>query len=146
MASSSAINMLIELATKECDKAAQELGKSIRIADETEKKLTLLLQYREDYRMRLQTNQAEGVSIEGYRNFQIFLEKLEQAISGQQHIVHESKKRVEICQKTWQSAEHKKMSYDTLAERKQKEAQRKESRRDQKETDEHAARISQNKQ
>ncbi|RJX34170.1 MAG: flagella biosynthesis chaperone FliJ [Oxalobacter sp.] len=146
MASSSAINMLIELATRECDKAAQELGKSIRFADETEKKLTMLLQYRDEYRVRFEVNQAEGLSIEDYRNYQIFLEKLEQAISGQLQIVTDSKKRVEKCQKLWQSAEHKKMSYDTLAERKQKEAQRKESRRDQKETDEFAARASQNKQ
>ncbi len=137
--------MLIELATKECDKAAQELGKSIRIAEETDKKLALLVQYRDEYSARLQMNQAEGLSIEGYRNFQIFLEKLEQAITGQRQIVLESKRRVEGCQKAWQAAEHKKMSYDTLADRKQKEAQRKESRREQKETDEFAARAVQNK-
>ena len=146
MASTSAINMLIELATKECDKAAQELGKSLRVAEETEKKLAMLVQYRDEYRVRLQVNQAEGLSIEGYRNYQVFLEKLEQAISGQQQIVLESKKRVEGCQKLWQSAEHKKMSYDTLAERKQKEAQKKAARREQKETDEFAARASQHKQ
>ena len=145
MASTSAIDMLIELATKECDKAAQELGKSIRVADETEKKLALLIQYRDEYRMRLEINQAEGLTIEGYRNYQIFMDKLEQAIAGQQQIVLESRKRVEGCQKLWQTAEHKKMSYDTLAERKQKEAQRKASRREQKETDEFAARVAQNK-
>ena len=145
MASPSAINMLIELATKECDKAAQELGKSIRTAEETEKKLAILVQYRDEYRMRFQTSQAEGLTIEGYRNYQVFLEKLEQAVTGQQQVVQESKKRVERSQKAWQAAEHKKMSYDTLAQRKQKEAQRKASRREQKENDEFAARVVQNK-
>lgn len=145
MASSSAISTLIELATKECDKAAQELGKSIRIADETKKKLAMLLQYRDDYRMRLQATQSEGLSIEGYRNYQLFLERLEEAIAGQQKIVQESQKRVEVCQKAWQAAEHKRLSYDTLAVRKQKEAQRKEARREQKQTDEYAARVSKNK-
>lgn len=146
MASTSTINMLIDLATKECDKAAQELGKSLRAAEETEKKLAILLQYRDEYNSRFQINQAEGLTIQDYRNFQFFLEKLDQAISGQQQIVLESKRRVEGSQKAWQSAEHKKMSYDTLAERKQKIVQRKEARRDQKETDEFAARISQSKQ
>jgi flagellar protein FliJ len=145
MATSSAINTLIELATNECDKAAQELGKSIRIADETGGKLALLLQYRDDYAARFQTNQAEGLTITGYRNFQLFLDKLDQAIIGQQQIVRESQKRVEECQRAWQAAEHKRMSFDTLAERKRKEAQREETRRDQKQMDEYATRQSQNK-
>lgn len=59
------------------------------------KKLTLLLQYRDDYTARLQDNQAQGLSIEGYRNFQVFLDKLEQAIAGQQQIVQESNRRKE---------------------------------------------------
>lgn len=145
MATSSAINMLIELATKECDHAAQELGKAIRFADETEKKLTLLLQYRDDYTSRLQSNQAQGLSIEGYRNFQLFLDKLEQAIVGQQQIVMDSHRRKEETQRAWQAAEHKRVSYDTLAERKRKEEQRKESKRDQKQTDEFATRLVHNK-
>lgn len=145
MASSSAINTLIELATNECDKAAQALGTAIRVADETQKKLDLLLHYRDDYAARLQTNQAEGLTITGYRNFQLFLDKLDQAIIGQQQIVQDTQKQVEASQRAWQAAEHKKMSFDTLAERKRKEAQLKESRRDQKQMDEFATRQSQHK-
>ena len=145
MATSSAINTLIELATNECDKAAQELGTAIRIANETEKKLDLLLHYRDDYASRLQVNQAEGLTITGYRNFQLFLDKLDQAIIGQQKIVLENRKRVEESQRAWQAAEHKKMSFDTLAERKRKEAQLKETRREQKQMDEFATRQSQYK-
>ncbi len=145
MASSSAINTLIELATNECEKAAQELGKSIHFADEHGKKLTLLLQYREDYAARFQVNQAEGLTITGYRNFQLFLDKLDQAITGQEQAVSDSKKRVEDSKRAWQAAEHKRMSFETLAERKRKEAKLKETRRDQKQTDEYAARQSQNK-
>jgi len=145
MATDSAIHTLIELAAKECDKAAQNLGHAIRTADETEKKLALLLQYRDDYAARFQASQAEGLTISGYRNFQNFLDKLDQAITGQQQVGRESQKRVEESKKAWQAAEHKKMSYDTLAERKRKEAQRKESKRDQKQMDEYAARQSLNK-
>jgi flagellar protein FliJ len=140
MATSSAIHTLIDLTTKECEKAAQDLGKSIRFGDETEKKLTLLLQYREDYAARFQVNQAEGLSITGYRNFQLFLDKLDQAIMGQQQVVRDAKRRIEISQRAWQAAEHKRMSYETLAERKRKEVQLKETRRDQKQTDEFATR------
>jgi len=145
MATSSAINTLIELATSECDKAAQALGTAIRIADETQKKLDLLLHYRDDYASRFQANQAKGLTITGYRNFQIFLEKLDQAIVGQQQVVGEAQQRVAENQHTWQVAEHKRMSFGTLAERKRKEEQRKESRREQKQMDEFAARKSLNK-
>ena len=145
MATSSAINTLIELATNECDKAAQELGKSIRIADETEKKLALLLHYRDDYAARFQENQAAGLTIDGYRNFQLFLDKLDQAIVGQQQVVRETQKRVQDSQRAWQVAEHKRMSFDTLAERKRKEALGKEARREQKQMDEFATRKSHTK-
>lgn len=145
MANSSALKTLIEMATKECDNAAQNLGKAIRLAEETEKKLSLLLQYREDYSSRFQAEQAEGLTIAGYRNFQLFMEKLDQAINGQQMVVLESKKRVEEHQRAWQAAEQKRVSYDTLVERQRKEEQRKESRREQKQNDEIAARQVQNK-
>lgn len=136
MSTSSALSTLIELATKECDQAAQNLGHSIRIAEESEKKLALLLQYRDDYAMRFQTSQAKGLTMAGYRNFQLFLDKLNQAIDGQQHIVLESKKRIEENQLVWQTAEKKRVSYDTLATRERKQVQRKEIRREQKQMDE----------
>ncbi|MBS1186275.1 MAG: fliJ [Burkholderiaceae bacterium] len=145
MSISSALATLIELATKDCDHAAQELGKAIRMADESEKKLALLLQYREDYSARFQTSQAEGLTIAGYRNFQLFMDKLDQAIDGQQHVVNESKKRIEEHRTIWQAAEKKRVSYDTLATRERKEAQRKEARREQKQMDEFANRKSHQK-
>ena len=146
MANSTAINTLLELATKACEMAAIELGKSIQFAEETDKKLNLLVQYREDYECRFQAEQAKGLSIAGYRNFQVFLDKLEQAITGQQQVVIESKQRVEERKRAWQAAEQKKMSYDTLADRRRKESLRKEAKRDQKQTDEFVTRQAHQKQ
>lgn len=140
MAITSAIDTLIELATTETDEAAQRLGRAIRAGDENEKKLTLLLQYRDDYAARFQTSMAAGLTPMGYRNFQLFMEKLDQAISGQEQVVREAHRRIGEDRSAWQASERKRMSYDTLANRALKEAQRKESKRDQKQTDEHAAR------
>ena len=140
MSISPALTTLVELATKECDHAAQELGKTIRTSDEAEKKLGVLLQYRDDYSVRFQASQAEGLTMMGYRNFQLFLDKLDQAIDGQQHVVLESKKRIEESRRAWQAAEKKRVSYETLVNRELKEIQRKEARRDQKQTDEFANR------
>jgi flagellar protein FliJ len=140
MAIPSALDTLIELATKATDDAAKRLGRAIRGTEDAEQKLALLLQYRDDYAARFQVNMMSGVTASGYRNFQLFLNKLEDAIKGQQRIVLDAQKRVSNEKNAWQQSERKRMSYDTLATRAEKEQQLKETRRDQKQTDEFAAR------
>jgi flagellar FliJ protein len=135
-----AIDTLIELATSATDEAAQKLGRAIRAADDTEKKLALLLQYRDEYAARFQANMVAGLTPISYRNYQCFLDKLDQAISGQQQVVREAHRQVATDRTAWQASERKRMSYDTLANRALQAAQRKESKRDQKQSDEHAAR------
>ena len=140
MANSSALDTLIELATSETDEAAKRLGNALRAADETEQKLNLLLQYRDDYTARFHSMMANGLSAAGYRNFQQFLDKIDAAIEGQQKIVDAAQRRVGEERSTWQASERKRMSYDTLATRARKVEERKEMRRDQKQTDEAATR------
>lgn len=140
MATPSALETLIELATRESDEAAKRLGKCMKAAEDTEQKLAVLVQYRDDYAARFQTNLTAGLTAMGYRNFQMFLDKLELAISSQKLVVQDAHTRVERERSAWQASERKRMSYDTLAARASKEKQLKESRRDQKQTDEHAAR------
>jgi len=140
MATSSAINTLIELAKKDTDEAAKRLGIAIRASEETGKKLALLLQYRDDYAARCQSGLATGLSAAGYHNFRLFLEKLDSAIAGQREVIREANKLVDAARLVWQENERKRMSFGTLASRAQKQAREQETRRDQKLTDEHAAR------
>lgn len=140
MANPSALVTLIELAVKDSDDAARRLGEALRAAEETEKKLEMLLGYRDEYASRFQRNQANGISAMEYRNFQLFIDKLDTAISGQQTIVDNARHRVDGERKTWQECERKRMSYDTLASRAETARQHKENKRDQKQMDEFAAR------
>ena len=140
MANPSALLTLIELAVKDSDDAAKRLGEALRAAEETEKKLTMLLGYRDEYAVRFQNNQANGISAMEYRNFQLFLDKLDAAIAGQQTIVQNARHRVDGERKSWQECERKRMSYDTLASRAETARQHKENKRDQKQMDEYAAR------
>ncbi|HEX2603708.1 MAG TPA: flagellar export protein FliJ [Oxalicibacterium sp.] len=140
MANPSALETLIELASRDTDEAAKRLGKCVAAAEEAEKKLALLTQYREDYAQRFQQSLTAGLSANGYHNYQVFLGKLEQAIAGQQLVVKDAHQRVEKERAAWQACERKRMSYDTLATRAQKAQQVKENKRDQKQMDEHAAR------
>lgn len=140
MATSSALLTLIELATKDTDEAAKRLGKSMNAVEEAEQKLTLLMQYRDDYATRFQQNLEVGLTAMGYRNFQMFMDKLEVAISSQQQVVRNAQLHVARERTAWQACERKRMSYGTLSDRVKQAQQLKDNKRDQKQTDEHAAR------
>lgn len=140
MAQISALDTLIELATGETDEAAKRLGLAIRGAQDAEQKLAMLLQYRDDYCDRFRLGLSAGISATAYRNFQLFLDKLDTAIDGQQRIVLDAKTRINTERSAWQVCEHKRVSYDTLAVRAERENQRREGRREQKQMDEYANR------
>lgn len=141
MATPSALETLIELATKETDEATKRLGRSIRVSEEAQQKLTILQQYRDDYAARFQETLTTGLTALSYRNFQLFIEKIDTAITGQQDVVRSSQQKVADARLAWQACERKRMSYDTLAARAKEKELQQENRRDQKATDEHASRI-----
>ena len=140
MANPSALNTLIELANKETDEAAKKLGIALRAGEEAEQKLELLTQYRDDYAARCQSTLSAGISTTQLNNFQVFMQKLEHAIAGQQKVVADARLRVAQARAAWQACEQKKMSFVTLADRASKESTRRELWLDQKQNDEHAAR------
>lgn len=140
MATPSALNTLIDLAHKESDEAAKRLAATLRAGEEAGQKLELLLQYRNDYAARCEADMASGISTTQLHNFQVFMQKLDTAIAGQQKVVDDARQRVAQARTAWQACEQKKMSFVTLAERANKEQIRRELYRDQKQNDEHAAR------
>jgi len=141
MATTSALETLIELAIKETDEASKRLGRTVRTSDEAQQKLVILEQYRDDYALRFQESLSSGLTALSYRNFQLFIDKIDNAIAGQQGVVRNTQQRVTEARAAWHACERKRMSYDTLATRARQVEQLRESRRDQKLTDEQASRI-----
>lgn len=146
MATPSALNTLIDLANKESEEAAKLLAAALRVSEEAGQKLELLLQYRNDYELRCQSNMANGISTTHFNNYQVFMQKLDHAIAGQQKVVDDAKHHAEQARAAWLTCEQKKMSFITLVERASKESARRELCRDQKQNDEHAARRALHKQ
>ena len=140
MADISALNTLIELATTEVDDAAVRLGRAVRAVEDAQQKLGLLAGYRDDYAQRFQNTMANGFTPMAYRNFQGFMDKLDQAINGQQQLVRDAERRVEHERGAWRESERKRISYDALASRAKAAADQKTAKREQKQTDEQAAR------
>lgn len=134
------LDTLIELATKQSDEAARRLGMAVRACEDTEQKLTMLIEYREEYDQRFQNAMLAGLSMHDFHNYQSFLLKLDTAIAGQQKIVDGARQRITNERSVWQTSEKKRMSYGTLANRAQQAALKKENKRDQKMMDEFATR------
>jgi flagellar FliJ protein len=140
MADISALTTLIELATKDVDEAAKRLGRAVRAVEEAQQKLTLLSGYRDDYASRFQVTMTTGFTPMAYRNFQGFMDKLDHAITGQQQVVRDAEWRVEQERNAWRESERKRISYDALCSRVRKAEDLRVARREQKQTDEQAAR------
>ena len=140
MASQSQLETLIELARRETDDAAKRLGIALKAVADAEEKLNMLMGYRDEYGRRFEASQLAGITPMAYRNFQAFMEKLDNAIKGQEEVLRHSQRKGEQEKSMWQDAERKRMSYSTLNDRAQAQALKLEAKRDQKAMDEHAAR------
>ncbi len=140
MAHPSTLDTLLDLASTDTDNAAKRLGDALSASRSAEEKLEMLQQYRDEYQSRFNASLAQGLTASGYRNFQLFLGKLDQAIAGQQQIVQDAQRRISRERGTWQACERKRKSYDLLSTRAEQTELKKEGKRDQKAMDEHAAR------
>lgn len=140
MAKQSQLQTLIELAERDTEIAAKRLGAATRAVSEAQEKLTMLFSYRDDYADKLQAKGSAGMSPQAYQNFMAFMQKLDNAISGQQDVIKMSERKVELERSAWQKAETKRMSYKALLKRSNLDLMQKMAKQDQKAMDEHAAR------
>jgi len=141
MASLSALATLVELATRDTDAAAKKLGACVRQHEEARQKLDLLTQYRDDYAQRCEADMANGIVAVQFNNFQMFMGKLDAAIAGQRQVVDDFTRRVDQARAVWIACEQKKLSYSTLGERAARQVLQVENKREQKASDEFAART-----
>lgn len=133
--------MVQDLAQQHSDSAAIRLGLLHAETAKAEQKLNMLLEYREHYQQRFRTKMREDLHSAGFRNFQQFLEKLDEAIEQQRAAVLTAKQAVKNAQHHWQSKQIKVKAYDTLALRHQAAQSERAKRSDQRIADESAART-----
>lgn len=140
MASQTQLDTLIDLAQRASDAAAKRLGVALKAVADAEQKKVMLVGYRDEYARRFEAAQQAGITPMAYRNFQAFMAKLENAITGQQEVLRVTMMRSAEEKVAWQESERKRMSFKTLSNRAAIEALKLEAKRDQKQTDEHATR------
>lgn len=134
------IDTLIELTAKESDTAAVQLGHAVRAHEESREKSDLLVSYRQEYIEKLNATMAAGLNIQQHKNYQDFIKGLDRAIAQQNQTCVVTHEKVLTQRSMWQQSERKHLSYTTLSQRATALAQKIENKRDQKNTDEFAAR------
>lgn len=103
-------------ATKE-RKAAAALGDAIKQRDAAEKQLQDLKQYHADYLEQISRSAQQGITGARLHEFQVFLDKLELAISEQEKLVHQAEAACVSSKQTWAGTYTKKQAMGNAVNR-----------------------------
>lgn len=132
---------LIDLTQHQHESATRKLGQLTQLQHSAQQKLDTLIEYRRDYQNRMQEATLSGMDPAQLRNFQNFINKLDEAINQQRKAVEQSKASAQIGRSEFDKTHRKLKSFDTLQQR-HVEAQRKVAEKsEQKALDEHTSRL-----
>lgn len=135
------IQTLIDLAQDDLDTATKHLGRVQRERTDVETQLNALVQYRDEYHARFTQTAQSGMPAGNWRNFQAFIDTLDAAIEQQRRLLASVTARVEAAKPEWQQQKRKLGSYEILQARGEAAQALKASRIEQRESDEHAAKV-----
>lgn len=139
--SESALNTLQNISVRNLKKAEEQLAEANKQLLKAADQHTMLQEYRQDYLVRCMSLMTEGMKIDGLRNYQSFVAKLDQAIVGQKDIEDHCAEKVRQSLQLWQDCQKKKLSYEVLSERLEQRVYALEIKKDQKLMDEFASRA-----
>ncbi len=127
---------LLQLAVDEREEAAKalQLAQSDWLAARA--KLEQIDDYRNEYRQRLTSGGQQGMTITQWRDYQLFLGKLDAAAEQQQQDVARREAMYQQALVVWQEGEKKVKGFEALKERHIANEQRRELVREQKMLDE----------
>lgn len=132
---------LLEQAQERSEKAARLMAGAKSSWQTGEQKLQQLEQFVGDYRQRLSQVQQSGLSVNQWRDYQLFMLKLDTAINQQRTEVALLSQRFEESKLAWMDTQKQVKALQALAERHEKTRQTVALKREQKELDEYAAKI-----
>src|SRR5262245_65127771 len=107
----------MDLARNGADAAAVRLGKAMQAAMDADRKLKTLLDYRDEYQLKFQESVAAGIDIAGWRNFQLFLAKLDAGIDAARAQAERARNAARRAQDEWQEQQRRLKAYGVLAAR-----------------------------
>nr|WP_113866702.1 flagellar export protein FliJ [Brenneria salicis]NMN91174.1 flagellar FliJ protein [Brenneria salicis ATCC 15712 = DSM 30166]RBP62298.1 flagellar FliJ protein [Brenneria salicis ATCC 15712 = DSM 30166]RLM30542.1 flagellar biosynthesis chaperone FliJ [Brenneria salicis ATCC 15712 = DSM 30166] len=142
MKTQSPLVTLRELAQKEVEKAAGQLGQVRKAFQQAEQQLNMLLNYQDDYRQKLNTTMTDGMANNSWQNYQQFIQTLDNAIEQHQQQLLQWTSRLDLAMKTWQEKQQRLNAFEKLQDRETIRQLLKNNRIEQKQMDEFAQRAS----
>ena len=140
------LQTVLELMQSRADEATQQLARLIASERDAKNKLEMLQQYRDEYAARFRQAAQNGITQREWRNYQEFLNRLDEAIDAQRQAVTVQERHTANGQAHWQQQRKKLKALDTLSERHFTDETNREIKREQKTQDEFAARNSGDKE
>ena len=134
------LQTLLDLSQIKLDEATRRLGELINGEQQAANRLTMLVEYREEYQVRFLDAARNGLTQDQWRNYQGFLGKLEDAIGQARALVAQSRAETTAGQREWMDKRGQVKTYDTLSERHATRLRYADEKLEQKAQDEHAAR------
>src|SRR5471030_40733 len=140
MESSSPLITLCSLAQKALDQATNHLGQIRQSHNQAQEQLSMLLNYQNEYRQKLNTTMTNGIAANTWQNYQQFITTLEVAIDQHRQQLLQWNQRLDAAVNQWQEKQQRLNAYQTLQSRASEQRRQHENRMDQKQTDEFAQR------
>ncbi|MEZ3499007.1 flagellar export protein FliJ [Pantoea sp. KPR_PJ] len=141
MKSASAIDTLRDLAEQDLEKAVIHLGDMRRGVSQASEQLTMLLDYQDEYRNKLNNDMSGGIATTRWTNYHQFIQTLEKAIEQHRAQLNQWNQRLEQALANWRDKQQRLNAYQTLISRAADSALHMENRLDQKRMDEYAQRA-----
>lgn len=120
--------------------AVQKLGQSQQYLAAQQAKLDELRSYRDQYTKDFEASGGGGLGATRLRDYRVFLNRLNQAISQQEALLTQCSCQHEETRLQWLQTRTHSQAIDKVVQRFDAEERRLQERREQKEQDEHAAR------
>ena len=141
MAQAFRFQFLLEQAQEKSDKAARLMAEVKAQWQAAEQKLQQLQSFVDDYRNRFVAAQSGGLSVNQWRDYRLFMAKLDAALKQQSGEVELLRQRFDEAKSRWLDTQREVKAMQALAEREARMEQAKQAKREQKELDEYASKL-----
>ncbi|WP_034619092.1 MULTISPECIES: flagellar export protein FliJ [Chitinibacter] len=132
---------LLQLALDEREEASRAMQTAQAAWLQAQAKLEQVDAFRNEYRARLTQNGQQGMSVIQWRDFQLFLAKLDGAAQQQGNEVQRLAQLYQERKISWQDCERKVKAFEALRDRHERSEMAKENKREQKILDDFNSRI-----
>ena len=131
--------MLIEIQDDRVATALTAVADKQQAVNQAKEQLDMLVSYRAEYEQRFREKTKLGIHPVHLRNYQAFISKLHYAIDQQQNVVKTLEQQLAQRQQIWIEEKNQFNAYEKLKERQDRIKEKKESRKEQKLSDEFGA-------